>query len=80
MNDTGCKFVIRREKITTSTTNTQIINLKIKIVHRRLVLSDPSIPVKIYNVAGQELMQNQILPTGVIIVVTPNQAYKIAVR
>ena len=80
LNDTGCKYIIRQEKITTDIPATQTYSQHFKVINNCLVSADPTIPLKVYNIAGQELMNHQYLPTGIIIVKTPNQAYKLAVR
>ena len=80
LNDTGCKYIIRQEKITTDIPATQTYSQHFKMIDNCLVSADPTMPLKVYNIAGQELMNHQYLPTGIIIVKTPNQAYKLAVR
>ena len=80
LTDTGCKYIIRQEKITTDIRNTQTYSPHFKVINNCLVSGDPTIPLKVYNIAGQELMNHQYLPTGIIIVKTPDQAYKFAIR
>ncbi|HHT22400.1 MAG TPA: DUF4091 domain-containing protein [Bacteroidales bacterium] len=80
MNDTGCKYIIRQESVTTHTPVTQNNSFSVNIIDKKLVVSDPNLPIRVFNISGQELSKQQHFPTGLIIVKTPYQAYKLAVH
>ncbi len=79
-NDTGCKYIIRQEKITTGITETQPYRQQFSVINNCLVSADPTIPVKVYNITGQEVTDYKNLPDGIVIVKTPAEAFKFAVR